>query len=318
MRMVLPLGIGAVCLLAAQLRLPPPGSPPNEPAKPIEKIAEKPPEKPALENSGKPMVVGYRCSEEDMNWAGLSCTDDEPCRFYVELSSVEAVGNKIFLAGNLHSNTVTLYSVVLASEDGGKTWREPYDRIRGAGLDHIQFVDFENGWISGQVLQPLPQDPFLLITGDGGKTWRNRPLFSESRMGSILQYWFTSATTGSLIVDRAESGDTGRYELYETPNGGDTWMVREITDKLPKLRRAPVINADWRIRADAPSKSFRIEHQAANRWNNVAAFSVPVATCGTPEHAAPAPPPEEPSPAPEQTPAPAPRAKAPPSLRKPR
>ena len=50
-----------------------------------------------------------------MEWAGMSCSDEEPCPVYLELAAVESVGNRIFLAGNIHSNAVTLYSLLLAS-----------------------------------------------------------------------------------------------------------------------------------------------------------------------------------------------------------
>lgn len=315
MRLVLPLGLGLACLLVAQLRLPPPGGNPQVEAP---KPEEKPAEKLALQNTGKPMVVEYHCTEEDLGWAGLACTENDPCRFFLEISSIEAIGTKIFLAGNIHSPTSTLYSILLASEDAGKTWTEPFERIRGAGLDHIQFVDFENGWISGQVLQPLPQDPFLLISSDGGKTWRRRPVFGESRNGSILQFWFSSRSNGSLIVDRSDSGDSGRYELFESPNGGETWMVRQVTDRLPKLRGVTASNPDWRIRADAATKAFRIERRAGERWTSLASFLVLIGTCTTPERPAVAPPPEPALPQTEEAPAPVPEVKAPPSLRRPR
>ncbi len=315
--MVLPLGLGLACLLAAQFQIPPPGGtpPPQAPAA-AEKPPEKPPEKPVLQNTGKPMVVAYHCMEEDLTWAGLSCSEEEPCRFFLELAALEATGSKIFLAGNIHSASSTLYSVLLASEDAGKTWTEPFERVRGAGLDHIQFVDFENGWIGGQVLQPLPQDPFLLITSDGGKSWRRRPIFGEPHPGSILQFSFSSKSNGSLVVDRGESGDSGRYELYESPNGGETWMVREMTDRLPKVRGVTP-NADWRVRPDAATKAFRIERRAGERWTVVASFSVPIGSCATPERPAATPPPEPALPQTEEAPA-APEAKGPPSLRRPR
>ena len=63
--------------------------------------------------------------------------------------------------------------------------REPHPRIRSSGLDQIQFVDFQNGWISGANLTGAPRDPFLLITTDGGKTWRERPIFEETRVAAI-------------------------------------------------------------------------------------------------------------------------------------
>ncbi|MCL4403048.1 MAG: hypothetical protein M1436_10385, partial [Acidobacteria bacterium] len=149
--------------------------------------------------------------------------------------------------------------------------------------DHIQFVDFETGWVSGQLLFPLPQDPFLLLTGDGGKTWRHRPVFGESRTGSIQQFWFTSRKSGSMVVDRGQSGESSRYERYESPNGGETWMIRETSDRPMQLKRAQAANSGWRIRPDAPSRSFCIERQQADRWHPIASFAVPIDVCKSPE-----------------------------------
>jgi hypothetical protein len=248
------------------------------------------PAPPVLEYSGKPLLVPFACTSDDMHFAGLSCTEDEPCPVYLELTAVEAVANKLFVAGNLHSSSVTLYTILLASEDAGRTWKEAHERIRGGGLDHIQFIDFETGWVSGQALSPLPQDPFLLITGDGGKSWRQKNIFSESRVGSILQFWFTAKNSGSLIVDRGLGAEGSRYELYESPNAGETWMVRETSDRPLKLRRGPPPSA-WRIQPDGPSKSYRIERLGANeKWTPAAAFLVSIGACK------PAPPKELPEP----------------------
>src|SRR5581483_4322195 len=131
------------------------------------------------------MRVPYQCTTDDAQAAGLTCSEDHPCPVYVELANVESVGNRLFITGNLHTPDTTLLSILLASEDSGATWSEPYDRQRLSGLDQIQFIDFQNGWISGANLAGAPRDPFLLITTDGGKTWRERPVFDESRVASI-------------------------------------------------------------------------------------------------------------------------------------
>ena len=259
---------------AAQIQTPPPGTAP-------------PAEKPALQNTGKPMVVEYRCSEEDIQWSGLTCTQEDPCPVYLELAAVEAVGNRIFLAGNIHSSATTLDSVLLASDDAGKTWREPHERLRASGLDRIQFVDFENGWISGAVLHPLPHDPFLLITEDGGKVWRYHAISNEPSFGSILQFWFSSRSNGTMVIDRGRAGESRQYEMYETPDAGETWSLKEQSDRPIKMKRAGTANADWRIRADATTKSFRIERRAGERWHSIAAFAVSAGSCKTPEPAAP-------------------------------
>ena len=129
-----------------------------------------------LENTGRPMLATFQCTDEDIQRAGLTCSEEDPCPVYLELATVDAAGSRILAAGNLHTSAVTLYSLLLASEDGGRTWREIHERIRSAGLDRIQFLDAETGWVAGEKLSPLPQDPFLLLTTDGGKTWREATL----------------------------------------------------------------------------------------------------------------------------------------------
>jgi hypothetical protein len=184
--------------------------------------------------------------------------------------------------------------VLLASADGGKTWREPFERIKDATLDAIRFTDFEYGWISGQILHPVPHDPFVVLTSSGGKIWTKRPLFDDARPGTILQMWFESRNNGSLVVDRGQSTEGMRYELYESATGGESWMIREASDKPPRIRRAPLapLNTDWRIRADAASKSFRIEKRESGKWNVIASFLFQLDPCTPPQAKEPEPPPE--------------------------
>jgi hypothetical protein len=234
---------------------------------------------PVLENSGKPMLLPFRCTEDDIRWAGLSCPAEEPCPVYLELAAAESAAGRIFAAGNIHALDVTLYSVLLASEDAGHTWREAYERIRGASLDHIQFLDAELGWTSGQALSPLPQDPFLLLTTDGGKTWRQRVIFSESRVGSIQQFQIGAKDSGSLIVDRGPGAEGGRYELYESPDAGETWTIKETSDRPFQLKPLPVAPSAWRVRADGPTQAFHLERRQGERWISAAAFAVKLGAC---------------------------------------
>ena len=227
--------------------------------------------------------VEYACPEDDLQDFGLICSEDEPCRVFLELAAVEASGATAFLTGNLHTDQTTLFGILLASEDGGKTWTEPAKRLRSSMLDQIQFADFQHGWISGVKLEPLPRDPFLLATADGGKTWRSRPMFEDTRFGSIQQFWFDSAQTGELILDRSQ-GSTKSYEFYDTQTGGDTWNIKEATNKQPRLTKArPRENPTWRLRADAAAKAYRVEKRTATasgeRWETIASFSVLAGEC---------------------------------------
>lgn len=254
----------------AQQPPPPDAVPPAAAAAP-----EKPP---VLENLGKPMVLPFRCTDDDMQYAGLSCSESEPCPVYLEIAAAEAVGDRIFAAGNLHTESVTLYSVLLGSADAGQTWREAHQRIRGASLDHIQFFDPATGWVSGESLAPLPRDPFLLLTSDGGETWREQPVFGESGYGSVQQFYFSSRKEGSLTLDRGP-GDGDRYALYESPDGGETWAIKEENAKPLRLRHAPAAQAGWRVRADGPTHSYQIERQQDGHWIPAAAFAVEVGAC---------------------------------------
>lgn len=233
---------------------------------------------PVLENTGKPMRLPFQCTDDDMQWAGMACSDQDPCPVYLEILGVEATGERLFAAGDIHSDTVTLYSVLLGSEDSGKTWREPFQRVRGIGLDHLQFADPSNGWVSGETLFPLPQDPFLLSTADGGKTWQRRPVFAETHAGSIQQFLFSSKDRGSAVIDRGQGSAQDRYELYETPDGGETWEFKQAGNRPMALPGAPAAPM-WRARADGNSQAFVLEHQISGRWTTAAAFSVNLGSC---------------------------------------
>lgn len=232
--------------------------------------------------AGQPLRLSTPCTEEDIRALSLTCPAEQPCPVYLELAELERVGQKLFLTGNLHTESATLASIMLASEDDGKSWFEAHERIRSAALDRIQFFDLEAGWAAGYLLHALPRDPFLLITSDGGKSWRRRPLWAESKIGVIEHFYFDSRNHGLLWVDRASAGDAGRYELYESMTGGESWMLRQITDRPSPIKGARVGNPDWRLRADASSNSYLVERRLG-AWQVVAGFAIQTGECREPE-----------------------------------
>jgi len=230
-----------------------------------------------LENSGKPMRVLYECSADDTQAAGLGCSEEDPCPVYLEVSNVEPMGGKIFVTGNLHTPMATLYSILLASEDSGTTWTEPHPRIHSSGLDLIQFVDSRNGWISGANLQGAPRDPFLLITTDGGKTWRERAIFEESRVAAIERFLFETPANGTMLIDARL--DNGKREWYETSTGGQNWALEAAADPAHAAKEKQAGAPAWRVRTDAATHSYVIEKSENNRWQKIASFIVNIASC---------------------------------------
>jgi hypothetical protein len=241
-----------------------------------------------LLGAADPVRVEYQCSDDDAQAFGLDCSEEQPCPVFLELAAVDALGSRLFVTGNLHMQNLTLYGVLLISDDGGQTWTEPDlahtgqkpGRLRAAELDQIQFADLRSGWISGVMLEPLPRDPFLLATTDAGATWRKQPLFEETRFGSIQQFWFTSPQTGELIVDRSQGASTS-YERYETNTGGDSWTIAEVNKNPLRMNKPrPPSTPTWRLRVDAVTKTYHLERRtAAQTWENIAVFSVSAGEC---------------------------------------
>ncbi len=255
--------------------------------------AQTPPaDQPAkIANTGTPIRIPFTCADEDMRALGLTCPANQPCPVYLELAGLDSSGSRILLSGNLHAENATISSILLASDDGGKTWLEPHDRIHGAGFDQIQFFDLESGWIAGQQFGPLPRDPFLLVTRDGGKTWRARPLFSESRTGSIEHFHFDSKAHGMLWLSQTgEAGD--RHAVLESATGGENWTVRE-TSSRPGPRTRSAVAPVYRLRTDAATKSYRLEKHTGERWLPLASFLVRVGECREAEVTIPPEPPPQ-------------------------
>jgi len=228
-----------------------------------------------------PANIDVRCTREQIDELGLSCTAEQPCPIYLELTSAESTTGRLFVAGNLHTNSATLSSILLASDDGGNTWSEPHPRITAAVLDQIQFIDLQDGWIGGHVMQNLPRDPFLLVTTDGGKTWARKPVSEESRTGALEGFWFESRNSGTLIVDLIRPNETGaRHERYRTMTGGDSWTLEEVSARSLSLKRGPGREPVWRVRADAKSRSFVLERNlGSGEWETTAKFPIEVGSC---------------------------------------
>jgi len=223
-----------------------------------------------------PVHVDYTCSAEDMDSFGLTCSEDRPCAVFFEVSAVDSFGSHVFVAGDIHTATTTLYGVLLSTDDGGASWTEAIPRLRFAAFEQFQILD-NRGWLSGQRVEPLPKDPFFLLTTDGGKTWRERPLFEETRFGSIAHFWFESPESGQLIFDDSV-GKTTNQELYGTMSGGENWEVKQKSTKPLHLPAAHA-DASWKVSAPPGSTTYLIEHTVNGQKETVAHFLIHIGDC---------------------------------------
>jgi len=223
--------------------------------------------------------VTYDCAPSDIEQFGLNCSEEEPCTVLLELTAAEAVGNRILVTGNLHTRDATLLSLLLASDDGGVIWTEPVERMRNASLEQIEFWDAQTGWISGQSINPLARNPFLLLTSDGGRSWRPKLIVDDEKFGTIAQFHFSSIGSGELVIDSSTKKSV-HQELYATETGGESWELKETANKPFHLKGARAANqAGLRVRADAARGSFILERGSGKNWEMVASFPIHVADC---------------------------------------
>jgi hypothetical protein len=263
------------------------------PAAPAGPAAEGPEARQTYRFDGHPIALQGQCGEAEINEFGMSCSEDEPCPLYLELAGADSAGAHLYAAGNLHAGTVTLWSVLLASDDGGKTWTEPAERRRGAALDQVQFPTNVAGFVSGYTAGALPRDPFFLRTTDGGKTWTRHTILEDGSVGLIERFHFDSSTHGSALLDRGRPG-AGRYATYETQDGGDTWTMRESSADKP-ARPARELPALSRIVADAVNRALRVELREGDAWRSAASFALGAGACHQTPHAPPLEVPQDPA-----------------------
>jgi hypothetical protein len=222
-----------------------------------------------------PVHVDYTCPPEDIESFGLSCSEDRPCPIFFEVSSVDSYGSHIFVAGDIHTATTTLYGVLLSTDDGGASWEESIARQRSTAFEQFQFID-AHGWLSGQRLEPLPKDPFFMLTTDGGKSWHQRPLFEESRFGSIAQFWFDSPLSGELIFDDSV-GKIIDQQLFSSMTGGENWELKQTSTKALRLKTTRTTG--WSVTTTAGSPTYLIERTTNGRKETVARFLIHIGDC---------------------------------------
>lgn len=223
-----------------------------------------------------PVHVSYTCPQEDTDSFGLSCSEDQPCPIFFEVSAVDSFGPNVFVAGDIHTATITLYGVLLSTDDNGASWSEAIPRRRATAFDQLQIIG-NNGWLSGHSVEPLSKDPFFLLTTDGGKSWRERPLFEESRFGSIAQFWFASPTEGQLIFDDSV-GKEIHQELHTTMTGGEGWDVKEKSTTTLHLQ-TPNRSANWIAAAASGSPHYILERNTVGRKEPFARFLIHIGDC---------------------------------------
>ena len=134
-----------------------------------------------------------------------------------------------FIASATHADVSQSHALILATEDGGTTWREVYRSARPFELTwKISFPTDQVGYVTVQSYNPdrAASQRVVAKTTDGGKTWAEIPLVDNH---AVRQFGigFIDAQTG--WVGAAPQG-------FATTDGGKTWTPTTFGNAVNKIR----------------------------------------------------------------------------------
>jgi hypothetical protein len=237
-----------------------------------------------LSYQGEPLKLPLQCRAEAFLRAGFTCVESDPCDMFLELVEITNMEDRVLVIGNIHTPEATIATVLLRSDNGGKTWVEPFERVDAAGLEMIHTLDGKHAWAGGQqTTQDHASTPFLLVTTNSGAHWVRRPFWSgdEERHGAVVEIYFDEPQHGFVIIDKLTSeGDS--FELYESMNSGLSWSIREVSSEMPVIRRrmtAAPAEKPWRLNENRADASYEIEHLIDGEWTKVSAFASDLGAC---------------------------------------
>lgn len=110
---------------------------------------------------------------------------------------------------------------ILKTEDGGQTWRGVSTPVEfaEATFESVQFLSNRIGWIASGGVSHVRrvQHGFVLLTEDGGETWK---VISESQLPYLRKIHFTDPDNGIAAGERTSTFPGG---VVVTQDGGRTW-----------------------------------------------------------------------------------------------
>lgn len=119
---------------------------------------------------------------------------------------------------------------LLATEDGGASWRARRPAITEDTLRDIFFVDEQTGWVVCErdlfrLKTKEEQRSYLMKTGDGGRTWARVEVAGADVDARLVGVRFAGREHGWAF------GELGA--LYATSDGGQTWARQRVpTNRL--------------------------------------------------------------------------------------
>jgi len=138
-----------------------------------------------------------------------------------------------FIASATHADVSQSNGLILATDDGGATWREVYRSSRPFEITwKFSFPTNETGYCTLQSYDPDPakKDRFVVKTGDGGQTWFEQPLVSNHAVRPF----------GIAFIDEDRGWVGAMPHGFQTTDGGLNWTSAAFGNAVNKIRVLPI------------------------------------------------------------------------------
>jgi photosystem II stability/assembly factor-like uncharacterized protein len=132
----------------------------------------------------------------------------------------------------LESNPKRRRGLLLATNDGGTTWREVSGDAGPAvphALNDVWFVDAKEGWAAGGDIEENELD-VILRTADGGRTWTRAPSGVAQFPRAVHFVDHNRGWVVGMTID-LETGDLGPSKIVATSDAGATWTVQLVAPR---------------------------------------------------------------------------------------
>lgn len=140
--------------------------------------------------------------------------------------------NEGFVMGASDADTAKSNAIIIATKDGGATWKRVYQSTRPFELTwKASFPTRKTGYVTIQNYNPdkTASQRFVAKTTDGGETWKEVPLVNEH---SVRQFGVGFADELTGWVGTTNGG-------YETRDGGASWTYVDMGRAVNKVRIVP-------------------------------------------------------------------------------
>jgi hypothetical protein len=161
-------------------------------------------------------------TEQALLYAGAEKADEG-----VHLSvSIYGLNKKIvFLLGSLQTPAVTIRSLLLRSEDGGRSWKEVMEPVTGSAVIRLSFLSKQTGWALLGGTSEGPGQLYLYKTRDSGNSWSKVSRIPKRHFdGWPESFGFVDERNGRMEILYDGNAPTDGFAVMSTSDGGITWQ----------------------------------------------------------------------------------------------